>query len=245
LKNFPHLGAALVAEVAEAIREYQQVERVARANITAQQVFEPTIERLGGEEHRRKYAAEEECTEPCFTPAHRRPSGDELLRGSLAYATEAVLGARARLEPLAEIARHATASEYWASNPARQIPDAIFAGLAADSAIAMAARAHPPWWGRFLSEIQRTLVHFHPAAGLLIDSLPALRASAIKKTLEAVVAEWCEENADRWGLYEQIHYRMVADRAAKKAVLIERWFAESAPGYLNDVDLRCRLHEQL
>ncbi|MEO6246936.1 MAG: hypothetical protein ABIQ12_16030, partial [Opitutaceae bacterium] len=101
------------------------------------------------------------------------------------------------------------------------------------------------WWREFFARLQTRLARHHAADGCFLDALPSLREKAKKKTLAALIDEWCAERRDEWGWDGPGHYRMLAERADAKAHAVAGWFEEHAPGYLADEDMRASLHARL
>jgi hypothetical protein len=249
----PELAAPFVADVSAAIREKQLHRRAVQVALVCQSVTEPAHDRSGGtayldlrsamgtaqdrylSAYRTRHASDDGSTSPELNP----------LRAEMEQHQTAFLTARRRHEPFVQNTRAASARAYWSTLPARGLPDTFFADAAAHTAPARMQRIHPPWWGPFLGRLQHSFEHGHPAEGCLLDALPRLRQDAKKKTLAALITEWREENADRWGWYANTHYRMLSLRAAKKAAQVTTWFNARAPGYLTNEAVRLSLHTEL
>ena len=153
---------------------------------------------------------------------------------------------RHRHAPQVEQARTAGVRAYWAANPARGLGDAFFDDFPVNHAAARLSRIAAAWWWReFFARLQMRLARHHAADGCFLDELPSLRAKAKKKTLAALITEWCAAHRDEWGWDGPGHYRMLGDRTEAKARAVVAWFDERAPGYLADEAVRAALHHRL
>lgn len=66
------------------------------------------------------------------------------------------------------------------------------------------------WWALFLQGLRSVFRETNPSYARLLQALPQLRADAArpgqKFVLTALVQEWREENAERFGLFKDIHF---------------------------------------
>ena len=253
LADRPALAAALVAEVGAAIRQKQLMRRAVEIAVVQEAATEPAYDHAGGPAYLDLSAAMNAAQER-YLEAYRRcrASADEAataelvsLRTEMERRQTAFRSARRARESFVAATRTATVRAYWSARPVRGIPDTFFADAPPHTAAARMQRIHPPWWGAFLGRLQAPLAHGHPAAGCLLDILPQLRRDARRKKLSALLTEWHEAHADRWGLFSEIHYRMLARRAARKAAQVAAWFDASAPRYRTSEAVRFALHAEL
>ncbi len=249
----PELAAAFVAEVGAIILAKQLQHRATEVAIACQSVTEPTHDRVGGTPYLEQRTVME-AAQDRYLAAYRDDRTTEndsimlslqTLRSIMEQHQDRYYSLRRQHEPEVRKNRQQCAHKYWSVRPVRGIPDTFFADVLPHSAVARMQRIHPPWWGMFLGRLQKILIYGHPAEGYLLDELPRLRGKATKKTLEAVITEWQEKNADRWGWYEQTHYLMLALRAAKKATQLTCWFNACAPGYLSSETMQATMRTDL
>jgi hypothetical protein len=250
-KGHPELAVPFVTAISAAIREKQLHRAVLEAILVQEQVTEPAYDQAGGPAYLRLREAMEAAQ-------------NEYLEGSLPLrrgepVAVDVAAAEARMIQLqkdfdmtrkqhAEFVRSARSSaarQYWSKRPTRGLPDTFFADAPFAAPASRLARIHPVWWGGFFGRLQQALAFGHPAEGELLDRLPQLRESAIKKTLAAVIEEWRAEHNDQWGWYGEVHYRMLALRSAKKAACLTHWFNARAPGFLTSETRRFALQLDL
>jgi hypothetical protein len=252
-KDRPELAAPFVAEIGAAIREKTLVLSARKIALLHAQVTEPAYDQVGGSAYLETRRTMEAAQERYLADWRARRSTLNNL-GSPEFATLQLEKDRAqaafhlvrrRHEPFVQETQAEAARAYWSTHRVRGIPDTFFADAAPSSAAARMQRIHPPWWGTFMGRLQEPLAHGHLAEGYFLDALPRLRAMAIKKTLAAMIEEWQQENAQRWGWYGPVYYRMLASRAADKADKLTHWFNARAPGYLTDKVVRRSLHAEL
>lgn len=191
-----------MAEIGNAIREKQLRNRRVELAIRRESVVEPTYDRCGGPAYvelrkameaaqdryvTRRYGNQRECEAP--SPMTSRSDVDRL--------QSAFHACRERHAPAVNQAQLASVQDYWAKNPPRGMDDEFFADAPADSAVARMSRIDPAWWWRsFFTHLQQEFAKHHSADGTFLDALPAIRAGAVKKTLEALIAERCEAHTD-------------------------------------------------
>lgn len=253
LADRPELAAPFVAEMSAAIRAKRLHRQAVQVAVVCQTVREPAYERTGGPGYVAVRSAMESAQDRYFGAyCARHGSSDDVpaselnrLGSEMERHQAAFHAVRRRHEPFVQETCAASARAYWSTRPVRGIPDTFFADVSPHTAAARMQRIHPPWWGLFFRWLQQSLAHGHLAEGLLLDELPHLRRAAKRKTLEALITEWREANADRWGWYTNVHYRMLSLRAVKKAGQVTRWFNTRAPGYLASEAVRLALHAEL
>ena len=212
-------------------------------------VTEPAYDRFGGPPYLSLRHQMMSAQENYFAQ-RRSPRGEpaalSVLHTQMEQRQLEYFACRSRHEPLVEQARTASIRAYWAARPARGITDDFFDDVPLHHSISRLSRIAPAWWWReFLSRLQARLAKHHAADGYFLDALPALRANAKKKTLAALIAEWCADHRYQFGWDGPSHYRMLADRAGAKAKSVTAWFDQKAPGYLTDEAVRESLHARL
>jgi hypothetical protein len=252
LQDRLELAAPLVAAIAAFFRERQFQRHPGMVAMLQDQAAESVCAQAGGRVYADIAAAMQAAQDRYLSARCRRSTRSATaatklarLRAEMEQHQTAFHAARRACEPKVASARSNAARQYWSANPAIDIPDTFFADAPVHSVPARLQRIHPPWWGGFLSRLQKSFSSGHPAEGRLLDELPRLRQERLHLKLSARLAEWHEAHADQWGLYTTIHYRMVADRAADKAAWVTAWFETTAPGYLADENRRLALHQSL
>ncbi len=249
--NHPELAAPLVAEIGAAIREKQLRRRPVAVAIERETVTEPTYDRLGGPSYielRHQMEAAQARYIRRLRSATTSADSDSpaTLHAAMAHLQSDFTLVRRRHEPLVEQARTASVRAFWAAHPARELRDDFFDDLPSHHAISRLSRVAPAWWWRnCFARLQKRLARRHAADGCFLDALPSLRAHATKKTLAALISEWCTDRRDGFGWEGPGHYRMLGDRAEAKAKTVTDWFDQRAPGYLTDEHVRESLHLQL
>ena len=140
--------------------------------------------------------------------------------------------------PLSTIARnaaHQAAATYWRQVSACRLPEGFFAHVPETGAIAAMRARFDIWWALFLHSLRAVLRETNPSYCRLLQALPPLRADAArpgqKFVLTALVQQWRETNAARFGLLKDIHFPVVEQRAFVKHRQVQDWFAHHAPGY--------------
>lgn len=253
LADYPHLVVPFVAEVSAVIRNKRLHVQALQVTLACESVKEPAYARAGGSSYLAVRSAMETAQDRYLGAyCERHSSSDDSSSSDLNRLSSemkrhqmAFYAVRRRHEPFVQKTCTAAARSYWSTRPVRGIPDTFFADALPHTAAARMQRIHPPWWGLFLSRLQQTLVRGHPAEGLFLDELPRLRRAAKRKTLEALVTEWSEANADRLGWYTKIYDRALSDRAMKKAEQIAEFIDARAPGYRTREGVRLTLHAEL
>lgn len=140
--------------------------------------------------------------------------------------------------PLATVARnaaHHAATAYWRQVSSCRLPEGFFAHAAEAGAIAAMRARFDIWWALFLRSLRAVLRETNPSYCRLLQALPPLRADAArpgqKFVLTALVQQWREANAARFGLLKDVHFPVVEQRAFVKHRQVQDWFAHHAPGY--------------
>ncbi len=254
LEGRPDLATPFVAEIGAAIRQRQLHRWAAQVDLAQAQATEPALDTAGGP----AYLAlrdEMESAQSDFISAWRAqpavdaggPKAVDALQSRMRQLQEAFKDIRLRNESAVNQARRAAAEAFWTSRNEGVIPDTYFADEPVHAVAARIARIHPPWWGDFHRRLQQVFSQGHPANGCLLDALPGLRRQATKMTMEATVNGWWQSNHARWGrpAGDEPQYRMLSQRAEKKARELVCWFEATAPGYLSDPAKRATLHADL
>ena len=152
-------------------------------------------------------------------------------------------------EPAAGSARRSAMRAYWFDNASRRIPEDIFMDAPRDGAIADLPWRFPTWWGGFVQKLGHFYARCDPAYARLLQELPRLREQAEQPrqvyVFSAIVRQWRETNAERFGLLNDIHYPVVEQRAWAKYFTVQEWFDARARGYKHDFDVRQSAAERL
>ncbi len=134
------------------------------------------------------------------------------------------------------------AVEYWRDVAACRVPEGFFAEVPADGAIAITRARFDLWWALFVRALRTVLGEANPSYARMLQALPRLRADAMhpgqKYVLTALVQEWREANAERYGLLQDIHFPVLQRRAEGKLRSVNAWFEHHAPGFKNDAAAR-------
>jgi len=140
--------------------------------------------------------------------------------------------------PLATVARnaaHQAATAYWRQVSSCRLPEGFFAHAPEAGAIAAMRARFDIWWALFLHSLRSVLRETNPSYSRLLQALPQLRADAARPSqkfvLTALVQQWREANAARFGLLKDIHFPVVEQRAFVKHHQVQDWFDHHAPGY--------------
>ncbi len=154
---------------------------------------------------------------------------------------------RRQFANIARSAAHQAAMTYWERVSACRLPEGFFAHVPEDGAIAAMRARFDIWWALFLQSLRSVLRETNPAYAHLLQALPHLRAAAArpgqKFVLTALVQEWREANAKRFGFFKDIHFPVVEQRAFVKYRDVENWFDHHAPGYQHDAAARATASE--
>lgn len=134
------------------------------------------------------------------------------------------------------------AVEYWRGVAACRVPEGFFAEAPADGALAIMRARFDLWWALFVRALRTVLGEANPSYARMLQALPRLRADARhpgqKYVLTALVQEWREANAERYGLLQDIHFPVLQRRAEGKLRSVNAWFEHHAPGFKNDAAAR-------
>ena len=136
---------------------------------------------------------------------------------------------------------------YWERVAACRLPEGFFAHVPEDGAIAVMRARFDIWWAMFLQSLRSVLRETNPAYAHLLQALPHLRAAATrpgqKFVLTALVQEWRETNAERFGFFKDIHFPVVEQRAFVKYRDVQNWFDHHAPDFQHDSAARAAATE--
>lgn len=239
------LQAAFVSEVSGYLKFRVLDLREAQAEALMRATVESVYAEHGGKTFRAaKAAADVAQTE--FLSALGRSSRDRI--GVLQITAEPkrlqarmhvrALELEACQRPLAAVALHAArqaATTYWREVSACRLPEGAFAHVPESGAIAALRAQFDIWWALFLHSLRSVLRETNPSYAHLLQALPHLRADAArpgqKLVLTALVQQWRETHAARYGLLKDIHFPVVEQRAFVKFRQVKDWFDLHAPQY--------------
>lgn len=239
------LQAAFVSEVSGYVKFRVLDLREAQAEALIRTTVESVYAELGGSTFlTAKTAADFAQSE--YLSALGRSSRD---RNGVLQMTAEPLRLRARMHeralelescqrPLAAMARtaaHQAVTAYWRNVSACRLPEGAFAHVPESGAIAALRARFDIWWALFLHSLRSVLRETNPSYAHLLQALPHLRADAArpgqKLVLTALVQQWRETHAVRYGLLKDIHFPVVEQRAFVKLQQVDDWFARQAPAY--------------
>ncbi len=173
---------------------------------------------------------------------HNLTESPDCLRGELRRCEAHLDDLRRPVTQEARIAGRLTAERYWQTVTACRVPEGFFARVPARSAIAQMRARFDLWWELFLRSLRRVLQETNPSYCRLLQALPALRAESArpgqKFVLAALVHDWREAHAERFGLFKDIHFPVLEQRAVAKFDEVNAWFDRLAPGYKRDDTVR-------
>lgn len=156
---------------------------------------------------------------------------------------------RRRAAPSARLARRRVAENYWAQVAGCRLPEDFFASAQPGSVLARLPQRLPIWWGRFVQALHDVLQRTNPSYCRIMEQLPQLRKDAARPrqrfVLSALVENWRQENAERIGLFEEIHFPMLERRSLQKLAAVAAWFDARVPDFKNDPSIRERARWQL
>ncbi len=156
---------------------------------------------------------------------------------------------RRRAEPTARQARRRVAEDYWAQVGGCRLPEDFFASAQPGGVLARLPQRLPIWWGRFVQALHDVLQRTNPSYCRIMEQLPQLRRDAARPgqrfVLSALVENWRQENAERFGLFEEIHFPMLERRSLQKLAAVAAWFDARVPGFKSDPSIRERARRQL
>jgi hypothetical protein len=134
------------------------------------------------------------------------------------------------------------AENYWNAVAACRVPEGFFANVPASGAIAHMRARFDLWWMLFLRSLRSILRETNPSYCRLLQALPALREESTrpgqKFVLGALVRDWREAHAERFGLLKDIHFPVLEQRSFAKFETVNAWFDHHAPGYKHDEGVR-------
>lgn len=134
------------------------------------------------------------------------------------------------------------AENYWNAVAACRVPEGFFANVPARGAIAHMRARFDLWWMLFLRSLRSILRETNPSYCRLLQALPTLRKESTrpgqKFVLGALVRDWREANAERFGLLKDIHFPVLEQRSFVKFDTVNAWFDHHAPGYKRDEGVR-------
>ena len=134
------------------------------------------------------------------------------------------------------------AMDYWRDVAACRVPEGFFAEASADGAIPIMRARFDLWWALFVRALRTVLGEANPSYARMLQALPRLRADARrpdqKYVLTALVQEWREANAERYGLLKDIHFPVLQQRAGLKLRSVNAWFERHAMGFKDDEAVR-------
>ncbi len=242
LASFPGAQAAFVSEVSAYLRLRAIDVREAEAETRIITAIEATYRQSGG----RAYLAARDSLE-----AARGGYSIAFVRASESAASLAVelRHCERRLDefrrPVMAEARRAgriAAENYWNAVAACRVPEGFFANVPASGAIAHMRARFDLWWMLFLRSLRSILRETNPSYCRLLQALPALREESTrpgqKFVLGALVRDWREANAERFGLLKDIHFPVLEQRSFAKFETVNAWFDHHAPGYKHDEGVR-------
>ena len=237
--------AAFVSEVSAYLRfralDLRELEAEARVSAAVERVYELA----GGEPYR---VAKSECAavQSVFLMAlgrtHSPTESPDRLRVELRRCEAHLDDLRRPVMREARSAGRLAAERYWQTVAACRVPEGFFARVPARSAIAQMRARFDLWWELFLRSLRRVLQETNPSYCRLLQALPALRAESVrpgqKFVLAALVHDWREAHAERFGLFKDIHFPVLEQRAFAKFDEVNAWFDHEAPGYKRDDAVR-------
>jgi hypothetical protein len=237
--------AAFVSEVSAYLRFRALDLREAEAEARVLAAIETVYRRAGGMEYA---VAKEtmEATQTGFLIAHARATCEAEPPSRLADELRRCEWQLDRFRhPVADQARlagRAIAETYWRAVAACRVPEGFFANVPAGSAVAHMRARFDLWWMLFLRSLRSILRETNPSYCRLLQALPALREASIrpgqKFVLGALVRDWRESNAERFGLLKDIHFPVLEQRSFAKFETVNAWFDHHARGYRHDEGVR-------
>jgi hypothetical protein len=246
LKESPAAKAAFVAEAASYVRlralEWREAEAETRVLSAIDAVYE---QHLGAEywlikAGDTKFWTEDASVARAATPCCHYVAAEHC-SVLLSHATEpddSQLGVALK----AWRAGRRVAVEYWRDVAACRVPEGFFAEAPADGVIAIMRARFDLWWALFVRALRTVLGEANPSYARMLQALPRLRADARrpdqKYVLTALVQEWREANAERYGLIKDIHFPVLQQRAGMKLRSVNAWFERHATGFKDDDAVR-------
>lgn len=245
LKESPAAKAAFVAEAASYVRlralEWREAEAEARVLSAIDSVYEQHLGteywliKAGGAE----FWIDDSPSAPGAVPSRNFVAAEHCT--VLTHATEPDDSQLAVAYKAWQAGRR-IAVEYWRGVAACRVPEGFFAEAPADGALAIMRARFDLWWALFVRALRTVLGEANPSYARMLQALPRLRADARhpgqKYVLTALVQEWREANAERYGLLQDIHFPVLQRRADGKLRSVNAWFEHHAPGFKNDAAAR-------
>ena len=249
--------AAFVSEVSAYLRfralAFREADVEARMNLAAK----TALEQIGGSVHSNTRDAFETAQTdfPLGNAQASRSSSNTPARvpnpagPQLAQATLELDRFRRLAEPAARQARRLAAETYWAEVADCRLPEDFFVSAHPGSVLARLPQRLPIWWGRFVQALHDVLQRTNPSYSRVMEQLPQLRKDAASPgqrfVLSALVENWRQENAERLGLFEEIHFPMLERRSLQKLAAVAAWFDARVPGFKSEPSIRERARWQL
>lgn len=247
LADHRELAAPLVREMSIRLHELLFLRRVAAVHFLEAKITESVFGHVGGENYYRLREALSE-TQTRFFELYREEtdSAERQARDAeMTRAQEEFVQLQRRHASTVQSTVTAALREHWTVQEMARMPDTIFADVEFSFSASRLARIHPAWWGRFFGRLQVLFKQGHPAHGEFLDALPKLTTETGLCTIEGAIYEWRKTRNDYWGWYRNENHRVLAMRAADKAIKLNRWYARVAPGFLADMGEREKLHARL
>jgi len=259
LGHTDEVRAAFVSEVCTHLRARTLEIPEAKAEEHGWTAAEQVVAQTFGSEYHQTQKAQESSRDDYFKALRQWKAA----AGELTVETPELIAREARMrrdeerleelrreaEPAAGAARRRAMRTYWCANASRRIPEDIFMDAPSGGAIADLPWRFPTWWGGFVQKLGHFYTRCDPAYARLLQELPHLRAQAERPrqvfVFSALVRQWREANAERFGLLNDIHYPVVEQRAWAKYVNVQEWFDARARGYKRDPDVRQSAAERL
>lgn len=259
LGHTDEVRAAFVSEVCTYLRARTLEIPEAKAEEHGWTAAERVIAQTFGCEYDQAQSAHESSREDYFKALRqRKAAGGDLtaetpeliaLQARMQRGEERLEELRREAEPAAGAARRRAMRAYWFANASRRIPEDIFMDAPRDGVIADLPWRFPTWWGGFVQKLGHFYTRCDPAYARLLQELPRLRAQAEQPrqvfVFSALVRQWRETNAERFGLLNDIHYPVVEQRAWVKYLTVQEWFDARARGYKHDPGVRQSAAERL
>ncbi len=246
------LQAAFVSEVSR----YLRFRGLNLRELAAENLVRTTIETVYARSGGSAYCAAKETAEAAQSEflsalgrSQRDPAGvlqiagvPQRLQDRLRTCEYYLDACRRPLVPAARVAAREAAEAYWNAVAACRLPEGFFAHVPENGAIAAMRARFDIWWALFLHGLRSVLRETNPSYARLLQALPQLRADAAhprqKFVLTALVQQWREENAERFGLFKDIHFPVVEQRAFAKYRDVQDWFDGHARGYKREAHAR-------
>lgn len=242
LASFPGAQAAFVSEVSAYLRLRALDLREAEAETRIIAAIEGTYRRSGGSpylEAKNTLEATRGGYSIAFVRASDRAANFAV---ELRHCEQRLDEIRRPVMAEARRAGRIAAENYWNAVAACRVPEGFFANVPASGAIAHMRARFDLWWMLFLRSLRSILRETNPSYCRLLQALPALREESTrpgqKFVLGALVRDWREANAERFGLLKDIHFPVLEQRSSAKHETVNAWFDHHAPGFKHDEGVR-------